>query len=85
MAPTNLPVLSAIADARAELAKDVMWVRDDLRGALLEQASEIKRLQAMVWVLAQLTADKLGVSPHDLASRIAQAVAEVGSPSSVRA
>lgn len=74
----DLPVLSAVAEAKAELANDVMWVRDDLRRMLLEQAGEIKRLQAVVWVLAQLTADKLGVSPDDLASRVSKAVAEVG-------
>ena len=74
-------VLSALTEAKAELAEDIMWVRDDLRGMLLEQADEIKRLQAVVWALTQLTAEKVGVSPDDLASRISKAVSEVGGPS----
>ena len=77
----DLTILSEIRDAKKELATDVMWVRDDLREMLLAQANEMKRLQAVVWVLTQLTAEKLGVSSEDLSSRVAKAMTEVGGPS----
>lgn len=72
----EMATLSAIEEARSKLAEDIMWARDDLRATLLEQARELKRLQAVVWVLTQLTADKLGVSSDDLAARIAKALQE---------
>jgi hypothetical protein len=76
----DLTILQAVGEAKREIAEDVMWVRDDLREALLAQANEIKRLQAVVWALTQLTAEKLGVSTDDLTARVARAVAEVSGP-----
>ena len=74
---SDLAILSAVAETKETLANDVMWVRDDLRETLLAQGHEIKRLQAVVWVLTQLTAEKLGVSSDDLSARVAKAVSEI--------
>ena len=76
----DLTIIRHVDEAKSELARDVMWVRDDLRETLLAQSAEIKRLQAVVWVLTQLTAEKLGLSNDELAARVSRAVAEVSPP-----
>lgn len=70
-------ILSRIDEAQKALAEDVMWTRDDLRQTLLAQQVEIKRLQAVVWVLTEIVAQSAGISPGDLAARVEKSMAEV--------
>lgn len=73
----DISTLGAVEEAKVELAKDIMWVRDDLRAMLLTQATEVARLQAVVWVLTQLVAERSGVSSDDLSARIGKALDEL--------